>query len=226
MASASSFATVRKIFGWFVLVVLVATLVLILKQSPAPEVATSSAAAQSAERKLDTAAEAAQSGQAAQVQLDSSELDSYLAQNLQLAGNKPSDAAADPTAASKNEQVASTASAPATGVDDPQTVEQAASTVESVKIDMDGDLVKTYIVFNFHGKDLSLQIDGHLYSQGGYLKFDPVGGKIGSFPLPQSALQAAVERMTTSPENREKLRLPDNISNIEVQNSEMVISYK
>jgi hypothetical protein len=95
-----------------------------------------------------------------------------------------------------------------------------------VKVGMDGDLVKTYVVFNFHGKDLSLEIDGHLYTQDGFLRFDPVGGKIGSFPLPQSALQEAVQRMMDSPENREKLRLPPSVSNIAVQNSQVVVSYK
>lgn len=226
MASASRFATVRKIFGWFVLAVLVLTLVLILKQSPVPEVSTSPAAAEAAERKLDAAAQAAQSGQAAQVQLDSSELSSYLAQNLQLSGNKASDSKENSTAASSDREVNSDADAASSGGADPQTTEQAESTVEDVKIDLEGDLVKTYVVFDFHGKDLSLQIDGHLYTQDGYLKFDPVGGKTGSFPLPQSALQEAVERMTTSLENREKLRLPDNISNIEVQNSQLMVSYK
>lgn len=226
MPNATPFATIRKIFGWFVLAVLVLTLFLILKQSPAPNVTTSLTAAESAERKLDAAAQAAQSGQPAQVQLDSSELNSYLAQNLQLAGSKSSDPAASSTNTSSTQQTDSPVSAPATSGADPQTIEQAASTVEDVKVNLDGDLVETYVVFDFHGKDLSLQIDGHLYTQDGYLKFDPVSGKFGSFPLPQSAFQEAVERMTTSPENREKLRLPNNISDIEVENGQVVISYK
>ncbi|MDE3168873.1 MAG: hypothetical protein KGL75_01920 [Acidobacteriota bacterium] len=91
---------------------------------------------------------------------------------------------------------------------------------------MNGDLVKTYVIFNFHGKDLSLEIDGRLYTQDGYLKFDPVDGKFGSFPLPQSALQEAVRRMMDSPENREKFRLPAGIGDIEVQNSQVVVWYK
>ncbi len=223
MPSATPFAIIRKVVSFVVLAILVITLVLILKQSPPPEVPTSPAAAASAERKLDAAAQAAQSGQPTEVQLDSTELNSYLAQNLQLDSN----ASAAPNAApSATDPSNSAATAPSVPGADPQTVAQAESNVENVKVDMDGDLVKTYVVFNFHGKDLSLEIDGHLYTQDGFLKFDPVGGKIGSFPLPQSALQDAVQRMMDSPENREKLRLPANISNIEVQNSQIVISYK
>ena len=223
MPGATPFAIIRKVISFVVLAILVLTLVLILRQSPAPQVTTSPAAAASAERKLEAVADAAQSGQPSEVHLDSTELNSYLAQNLQFGGSSsttPDSAApaADPPAAAPGEP-------PIPGAD-PQTIAQAESNVENVKIGMDGDLVKTYVVFNFHGKDLSLEIDGRLYTQDGFLKFDPVGGRIGSFPLPESALQEAVQRMMDSPENREKLRLPDNVSNIEVENSQVVVSYK
>jgi hypothetical protein len=39
-------------------------------------------------------------------------------------------------------------------------------------------------------------------------------------------LQAAVDKMMASPENREKLRLPPDISNIAISNGQAVISYK
>ena len=212
------FAIVRKIFSWVVLLVLILTLALILKKSPAPNVATSPAAAASAEQKLTAADQAAASGQSAQVQLDSTELNSYLAQNLQLAGSPQANAVpAAPATAGSTPQVS--------GVD-PQTVAQAESNVKDVKIDLDGDVVKAYVIFNVHGADLSLEISGHLYTQDGYLQFDPVDGKIGSFPLPQSALEDAVQKMMASPENRDKLRLPDNVSNIEVENGQVVVSYK
>jgi hypothetical protein len=86
--------------------------------------------------------------------------------------------------------------------------------------------VKAYVVFNFHGKDLSLELDGHLGAQDGYVKFDPVAGKLGSLPLPQSTLDAAVEKLMASPENREKLKLPADISDIQIVNGQAVVSYK
>ncbi len=45
---------------------------------------------------------------------------------------------------------------------DPQTIEQVQQSVKDVKVDMDGDLVKAYVIFGFHGQDLSLGLDGHL----------------------------------------------------------------
>lgn len=218
MPKATPFAIVRKIFSWFVLVVLIVTLVLILKKSPAPNVVTSPAAATSAEQKLEAAGQAAASGQPAQVQLNSAELNSYLAQNLQLAGSSDATAAGQPS-----QPIAAT---PDVAGADPQTVAEAESNVKDVKINLDGDLVEAYVIFNVHGADLSLELQGHLYTDGGYLRFEPVGGKIGSFPLPQSALDDAVQKMIASPENREKLRLPDNVSNIEVEDGQVVVSYK
>ncbi|MGA9884175.1 MAG: hypothetical protein WBQ34_10690 [Candidatus Acidiferrales bacterium] len=213
MPRATPFSIVRKIFGWFVFAVLIVTLALVLRTSPPPTVTTNAVAAASAEQKLDSAAQAAQSGQPVQVQLDSSELNSYLAQNLQLAGSTSTNLGDD----------ASTAAVDSV---DPRNVEQAQSSVENVKIALDDDLVKTYVIFNFHGKDLSLEIDGRLYTQDGYLKFDPADGKFGSFPLPQSAVQEAVQRLMESPENRERLRLPAYISDMSVENSRLLISYK
>ena len=109
---------------------------------------------------------------------------------------------------------------------DQATLEQVQSTVKDVKIDMDGDLVKAYVIFDYHGKDLSLELDGHLTSDNGYIKFEPVAGKLGSLPLPQSTLQAAVDKMMASPENRDKLKLPADISDIQIQDGQAVVKYK
>jgi hypothetical protein len=86
--------------------------------------------------------------------------------------------------------------------------------------------VKAYVIFDFHGKDISLELDGHLSSENGFVKFEPVSGKLGSLPLPQSTLNAAVEKMMASPENRDKLRLPPDISDIKIVDGQAVIQYK
>jgi hypothetical protein len=49
---------------------------------------------------------------------------------------------------------------------------------------------------------------------------------LGSLPLPQSTLNAAVERLMSSPENREKLRLPNDISDIQIVNGQAQVTYK
>lgn len=97
--------------------------------------------------------------------------------------------------------------------------------MKDVKIDMAGDLITAYVVFDFHGEDLSLELDGHLFTENGYLQFDPVSGKLGSLPLPQSSLNSAVQRLMASPENREKLKLAQGISDVQVVDGRVVVTY-
>jgi hypothetical protein len=216
--------TAYKVVRWGVLIALGLIIVLILRKSPPPEVGYDPNATARVEEKLAAADQAHAAGQPAQVQIDRTELNSYLQQNLQTAGSTQSAASGVPVAGSNS-------SAPAanpTGLPDDgsATLEQVQSAVKDVKVDMDGDLVKAYVVFDFHGKDLSLELDGHLGSQDGYLKFEPVAGKLGSLPLPQATLNAAVEKLMNSPENREKLKLPSDVNDIHIENGQAVVNYK
>jgi len=206
--------------------VLVLALALILKKPHTPSVPSDPTAAARVEQKFDEADQAEATGKAVDVDLDRTELNSYLHQNLQLDGSQPDVVPAVGPATSapaSNAQQADPAAAIAGGG---ATLEQVQSSVKDVNVDMDGDIVKAYVTFDFHGKDLALELDGHVGTQDGYLKFDPVAGKLGSLPLPLSTLHAAVDKMMASPENREKLRLPPDIGNIAVSNSQAVVSYK
>jgi len=148
--------------------------------------------------------------------MDETELNSYLASHLALAGN----GAPNPAPAGGAQ------SAPNGATPTPQEVEQMRSNVRDVKVQLIDDRVKAYVVFDVHGKDMTLQLEGRLGAQNGYLHFEPLGGQIGSLPIPQSTLESAVQRLMNSPENREKLRLPSEISDLRIQNSEVVASYK
>jgi hypothetical protein len=231
MAEPALYKKVYEILKWSSVAALALTLILVLHTSPAPNIPYSANAAASAEQKFEAADKAKATGQPSQVQLDRSELNSYLAQNLEFEGKPPAVQAPPQAASMDNVPTVGSAVPP----DDPAgafpggeqtTLEQVQSTVKDVKVDMDGDLVKAHVIFDYHGKDLSLELDGHLSADSGYIKFEPVSGKLGSLPLPQSALQAAVDKMMASPENREKLKLPADISDIQIQNGQAVVKYK
>jgi hypothetical protein len=235
MAAPPLFKTIYKVLSWTSLVGLVLVVVLVFWKSPTPSVPFDRNAAASAEKKFEAADQAKAAGQPAQVALDRTELNSYLAQNLQVApqagvsanGAAPSLPA---TVGAVPPQTAngSTTNDPAASVagSDQPSLEQVQSSVKDVKVDMDGDIVKAYVIFDFHGKDLALELDGHLSADNGYMKFEPVSGRLGSLPLPQATLNAAVEKLMASPENREKLRLPDDISDIKILDGQAVIQYK
>jgi hypothetical protein len=231
MANISPFKLAYRIFTWSTFAVLLIVLVLAMRKSPAPNVPYDATAAARVEQKLAAADQAKAAGEPAQVQLDKTELNSYLKDNLALTGqtavqNLPQNAA---NSAAENPDGGNAASSdPMAGIagGDQATLEQVQSSVKDVKVDMDGDLVKAYVIFDFHGKDLSLELDGHLGARDGYLHFDPVAGKLGSLPLPQSTLDAAVEKLMASPENREQLKLPAQISDIQIVNGQAVVTYK
>ena len=233
MADPALYKKLYQVLKWSSVAGLVLTLILVLRKSPTPNIPYDPNAAARAEQKFEAADQAKAAGQPGQVKLDNSELNSYLSQNLQLEGQQStSAAAAGSVAAPTGAAPASSSAAPTDPVaaiaasNEQPTLDQVQSTVKDVKVDMDGDLVKAYVIFDYHGKDLSLELDGHLSSNNGYIKFDPVAGKLGSMPLPQSALQAAVDKMMASPENREKLRLPNDISDIQIVDGQAVVKYK
>jgi hypothetical protein len=221
-----------KALSWAAVAGLALILVLVLRKSPPPDVPYDPTATTRVQQKFAAADQAKATGQPAQVQLDSTELNSYLSQNLQTqnstqpAGATDSGSTPPGGAASSSSASSAQSGEPAAGLGDGATLEQVQSAVKDVKVDMDGDLVKAYVVFDFHGKDLSLELDGHVGAQDGLLKFEPVAGKLGSMPLPQSMLDSAVQKMMASPENREKLRLPSDISDIQIVNGQAVVSYK
>jgi hypothetical protein len=225
---------IYRVLSWSSLVGLVLTLGLVLRKSPAPQIAYDASAAARVEQKFVAADQARAAGQPSQVELDRTELNSYLTQNLvlpeQSQNGEPSTVQAAGTTAGSREPASGRHDpvnvAPGGAGNDQPTLEQVQSAVKDVKVDMDGDVVKAYVVFDFHGKDMSLELDGHLRAENGYLKFVPISGKLGSLPLPQSTLDSAVEKMMNSPENREKLRLPAEVNDIQIVDGHAVISYK
>jgi hypothetical protein len=241
VADAGLFKKLYQILTWASFAGLIIVIILVFRKSPAPVIPSDPAAAERAEKKFEAADQAKAAGQPGQVALDRAELNSYLAQNLGLEGASTSSGAAapvpPPNGSSSAANGGNTAESPAAGgsgsdpaavlsSNEQPSIDQIQSSVKDVKVDMEGDVVKAYVIFDFHGKDLSLELDGHLSADNGYMKFVPIAGKLGSLPLPQSTLNEAVDKLMSSPENREKLKLPDDINNIQIVNGQAVVQYK
>jgi hypothetical protein len=215
-SSASLWKRIFRIVRWTTYTFALVTLVLAFHKAPPPLVETSPQAAARAEEKFQDVERAVANGQPATLRMDETELNSYLASHLTLEGNS-----APNQASAGRAQGAANGAGPT-----PQEVEQTRSNVRDFKVQLIDDRVKAYVVFDVHGKDMTLQLEGRLGAQNGYLRFEPVSGQFGSLPIPQSALESAVQRLMDSPENREKLKLPSEISDLRIQNGEVVASYK
>jgi hypothetical protein len=228
--------TIFRVIRWATYISAAITLVMVLHKSPAPQIETSPQAAARAEQKFEQVEQAVSAGQPATMRMDQTELNSYLASHLDIPSNPnaPQSVAAGQTPSSVQAASPNVApAAPANGLDmalpagtSAEQIDQVRSQVKDVKVELVDDRVRAYVVFDLHGKDVTLQLEGKLGAENGYLNFVPVSGQIGSLPLPQAALESAMKHLMESPENREKLKLPNDMSGLKIENGEVVATYK
>jgi hypothetical protein len=212
-----------RIVRWSMYAVAGVSLMMVFHAVPPPLIATSPQAAARVDQKIDAVAQAVASGQSATLHLDQTELNSYLASHLDISPKAPSSSAPGSTMVPGVDGATSGIPTP-TGTTAEQ-VAQVRSSVRDVKVELIDDRVRAYVVFDFHGKDMTLQLEGKLGASNGYLHFAPISGQLGSFPIPQSTLETAVQKMMDSPDNREKLKLPAEMSQLKIENGEIVATY-
>ena len=210
-----------RIIRWVTYAAAIITLLMVFHATPPPVIATSLQAAARVEQKVQDVEQAVASGQSATLRLDQNELNSYLASHLDI-----SPAATTKSAPNTAPSGDASSNLPTPSGTPAEQVEQVRSSVRNVKVELVEDRVRAYVVFDFHGKDMTLQLEGRLASANGYLRFEPVGGQLGSLPIPQSALETAVQRMMDSPENREKLKLPPEIADLRIENGELLATFR
>jgi hypothetical protein len=104
--------------------------------------------------------------------------------------------------------------------------EDASAPVRDVKVKFVDDQMHAYVVLGVYGKDMSIELEGRVRTEGGYLQFDPLSARIGALSLPKSMLRSAMTQMMSAPENREHFRLPANLSDLRVEDGHLVITFK
>lgn len=230
-----------RVIRWATYISAAITIAMVLHKAPPPAVETNPQAAARVEEKFEQVQQAVSAGQSATMRMDQTELNSYLLSHLDIAANPDSTqahAAPTPTTPNTVQAASPTGATPSAtpagnGLDMPvpagtsaEQIDQVRSQVKDVKVELVDDRVRAYVVFDLHGKDVTLQLEGKLGAQDGYLNFEPVSGQIGSLPLPPSALQSAMRHILESPENREKFKLPADMSGLKIENGEVVATYK
>jgi hypothetical protein len=96
--------------------------------------------------------------------------------------------------------------------------------VKDYQVKLDGDVARGQFVTQVAGKDVYVTLAGHLGSQDGYVTFDPTEIKIGDLSIPVSLVNSELQKKLA--EQRGKLRLPDGVGSLRVENSELVVTQK
>jgi hypothetical protein len=209
-----------RIFRWISLSILIVAVLLILRTSRSPQIEITPEATQSAETKIQEFQNSMEHGAGQKLEMDESELNGWLQKNLALKKTEGSGVAETQTSDSIVDRAKTAASGSPT---EKEALEQARSSVRDVKIELLEDSIRIYALFDMHGMELSLELEGKPVVQGGYLKLEPASGKLGSMPLTAGTLRSATDRVFSSPENKEKFKLSPNIRDIRIEDGRLVL---
>jgi hypothetical protein len=186
-----------------------------------PTPAAAAANAQSFQDKINRLGEpTAPGGSGSEVRLNSGELTAALAQATGMIPASAS-APANTSGASPTSGASSSASpSPGSATEFPGAVPN----IKDYQVSMDGDVVRGQFLTQIAGKDVYLTLAGHLGSKDGYATFDATEVKVGDLSVPVALVNDALQKKLT--EQRDQLKLPNNVKDIKVENGELVFVEK
>jgi len=215
------FGRFYRVFRWASLITVLTVAILILKDSPPPDVDSHPYAVQQAENKVREFQSTIRQNLQGDLSMDEAELNGWLDANLVFA-NPAETSVYDSSDLEPNSPF--THSEPQEYGLDEEAVEKAKSSIRDIQVDLLDDSLCLYAIFDMHGMDLSLEIETRLGIENGSLRLMPVRGKLGSLPLPSGTLDRAMKKLYASPENREKFRLPPYIRDMKIENGRLIVS--
>jgi hypothetical protein len=205
----------QRIISLATLAISVFTLYLVLKKParvapPAASPAAAAANAQSFQEKVNQLEQPKASADApSEVHINSAELNAALAQAsgmMATAVTSPANGTGSPGGA-----------APGSSTEFPGTV----PAVKDYQVSMDGDTVRGQFLTQIAGKDVYVTLGGHLGAKDGYATFDATEAKVGDLSVPVSLVNEALQKKLA--EQRDQLKLPDNVKDIKIENGELVL---
>ena len=96
--------------------------------------------------------------------------------------------------------------------------------VKDYQLSFEGDIAKGQFLTEIGGKSVWVTLAGHLASKDGYATFDPTEIKIGDLNVPVSLVNDALQKKLS--EQRDRMKLPDNVGGFKVENGEMVMTQR
>jgi hypothetical protein len=193
-------------------------LFLVLKKpqpvAPPQPPAVAAANAQSFQTKVEQFEQAKEPGKPpAEIRLNSEEVGAALMQaasTIPVSSMQPASAPGIPTSVPSSPDAAFAAGT--------------APEVKDYQVNFDGDIAHGQFVTNIGGKDVYVTLAGHLGSKDGYATFDPTEFKVGDLNVPVSLINDALQKKLS--EQKDRLKLPDNVGDMKVENGQLVMTQK
>ena len=99
-----------------------------------------------------------------------------------------------------------------------------APVVQNYQVDFVGDIARGQFATKIAGKNVYVTLAGHLGSSEGYATFVPTEFKVGNLDIPVALVNGALQKRLA--DQRDQLKLPDNVDSIKVENGELVMTKK
>jgi len=214
--------TVSRVVSLLSLTLAIAALVLALRKpatvsAPQP-VAVVQANAQSFQNKVDQLAQAQADGQkGTEIRLNSDEVMGAIAQSSGAISTAPAQDANSASGQGTTASPADLSAAVASGSID-------LANMPEPMVSFEGDQLKGQFLTEVEGKKVYVTVAGHIGAKDGYASFEPTEFKIGDLNVPVSLVNDALQKKML--EQRDRLKLPDYVSDIRVENSELVVKQK
>jgi len=207
-----------RIFSLATLLISVAALVLALRKpqpvAPRQTPAAIAANAQSFQAKVSQLEQAREQGQSgSEVRLTAGEIGAAIAQAQGAVPASPAQGKALNAAGPP----ADTSAAAAPGSVEPANLQEPI-------ISFEGDIVRGQFVTEVAGKKTYVTVAGHLGSKDGYATFEPTEFKVGDLSVPVSLVNDALQKKML--EQQDRLKLPDFVSDVRVENGQLVVTQK
>jgi hypothetical protein len=209
---------IDRVISVATLVASIAALFLVLKRpqsvAPPPQPPAAVAAnAQSFQNKIEQLEQSSAQGQSSEVRLNAQEVTAALAQAAGAVSEQGDSSSAQPAGQSLS------SGDPLSGDLGP-----GQPNVKDYHVNFEGDQVVGQFLTQVAGKDVWVTVKGHLGSKEGYATFDPTEFKVGDLNVPVSLVNDQLQKRLM--EQRDRMKLPDSVGGIKVENGEVVLNNK
>ncbi len=96
--------------------------------------------------------------------------------------------------------------------------------IKEQHVSFERDIVHGQFLTAVAGKDVWITISGHLGEKDGYATFDPTEFKVGDLNVPVSLVNPQLQSKLT--EQHDRLKLPENVGSLKVENGELVLQQR